>query len=346
MPGELFFEGPVSNWFTAPIGLSFPLQLREARWMREPRGVQDTLERLGAQRRRLRSYAADPITPAIEFAEHHPLTLYEARDAALSYVLGEGRSARLEGGDLDAFPVTVGSWVTGTEYAPDFFAEVGWDHTRSERFLPRPALPRAGEPDDAPLTRLQRVDTDVWHWAMVKSIGGPDLRDELVRIHLHDGLFRSVGAAPITNVLNFEAALPFLYEDFGPGERAALARAVDGWTAPKGLYSTDPSCPAFSPRTRSTASDTSAAGTARSGTTPPRGSCTRSGPSPRAPARRRCGTASRARGRSGRRRTSRSATRWWSSTSTPRPAARTATSPTTSTPRGWTRSSATSRSTR
>ena len=43
MPGELFFEGPVSNWFTAPIGLSFPLQLREARWMREPRGVQDTL---------------------------------------------------------------------------------------------------------------------------------------------------------------------------------------------------------------------------------------------------------------------------------------------------------------
>ncbi len=83
MPGELFFEGPVSNWFTAPIGLSFPLQLREARWMRAPRGVQDTLNAWTANRGALRSYAADPLTPAIEFAEHHPLELGAARDAAL-----------------------------------------------------------------------------------------------------------------------------------------------------------------------------------------------------------------------------------------------------------------------
>ena len=147
MPGELFFEGPVSNWFTAPVGLSFPLHLREARWMRSPRGVQDTLDAWTSNAGALRSYAADPITPAIEFAEHHPLALGAARDAALSYVLGEGRSARLAGGGLHDFPVTVGSWVTGTEYAPDFFAEVGWDHTRSEMFIAPPALPRAGAPD-------------------------------------------------------------------------------------------------------------------------------------------------------------------------------------------------------
>ena len=96
MPGELFFEGPVSNWFTAPIGLSFPLQLREARWMRSPRGVQDTLDAWTANAGALRSYAADPLTPAIEFAEHHPLRLGAARDAALEYVLGKGRSARLQ----------------------------------------------------------------------------------------------------------------------------------------------------------------------------------------------------------------------------------------------------------
>ena len=47
-------------------------------------------------------------------------------------------------------------------------------------------------------------------------------------------------------MLGFEAALPFLYADFGPRERAALARAIDAWTAPKGLYSTAPDCPAFS----------------------------------------------------------------------------------------------------
>jgi hypothetical protein len=249
MPGELFFEGPVSNWFTAPIGLSFPLHLREARWMRSPRGVQDTLDAWTRNAGALRSYAADPLTPAIEFAEHHPLRLGAARDAALAYVLGEGRSARIAGGDMHSFPLTVGSWVTGTEYAPDFFAEVGWDHTRSEMFMAPPTLPRAGEPDSTQsdrMTRIHRVDTDVWHWAMVKALGGPDLRSKLVQLHLHGGFFRSVGAAPIKSALGFEAALPFLYYDFGPSERAALARALDAWTAPKGLYSTAPDCPAFS----------------------------------------------------------------------------------------------------
>jgi hypothetical protein len=253
MPGELFFEGPVSNWFTAPVGLSFPLHVREARWMRSPRGVQDTLDAWTRNAGALRSYAADPITPAIEFAEHHPLALGAARDAALSYVLGEGRSARLAGGGLHEFPLTIGSWVTGTEYAPDFFAEAGWDHRRSEQFIAPPALPRAGAPDSpeaARLTRLHRVDTDVWHWAMVNALGGPDLRDELVRIHLHDGLFRSVGRRPIDSVLGFEAALPFLHDDFGPRERAALVAAIDAWSAPRGLYSTDPSCPAFAAENR------------------------------------------------------------------------------------------------
>ncbi len=105
MPGELFFEGPVSNWFTAPVGLSFPLHLREARWMRSPRGVQDTLNAWTANRGALRSYAADPITPAIEFAEHHPLELGAARDAALVLRARRGpqraarrrRAARLPG---------------------------------------------------------------------------------------------------------------------------------------------------------------------------------------------------------------------------------------------------------
>ena len=252
MPGELFFEGPVSNWFTAPIGLSFPLQLREARWMRSPRGVQDTLNAWTANAGALRSYAADPLTPAIEFAEHHPLQLGAARDAALDYVLGKGRSARLAGGDMHRFPVTVGSWVNGTEYAPDFFAEVGWDHKRSEMFIAPPALPRAGEPDSPQadrLTRVSRVDTDVWHWAMVKALGGPDLRTQLARGTCTTGSSAASASAGRSRACsNFEAALPFLYADFGPRERAALARAIDAWTAPKGLYSTAPDCPAFSRR--------------------------------------------------------------------------------------------------
>ena len=90
------------------------------------------------------------------------------------------------------------------------------------------------------------MDTNVWHRAMVKALGGPDLRSRLVDLHLHGGYFRSVGEAPVERVLGFEAALPFLYADIGPRERLALGRAVDAWTAPKGLYSTGPDCPAFS----------------------------------------------------------------------------------------------------
>jgi hypothetical protein len=251
MPGELFFEGPVSGWFSAPIGLSFPLQLREARWMRAPRGVADTLAAWAQNKGALRSYAADPVSPAVELAQHHSLDLHEILQAARAHLRGEGRSPRLP---LDGeFPLTLGSWVTGTEYAPDFFAEVGWDHRRSEMWMPPPTLPRAGEPDSpgiGRLTRLRRVDTDVWHWAMTRATGGPDLRDAFAALHLHDGVFRSVGSRPIAEVLNFEAALPFLLDDFGPRERAALAAAVDAWTAPYGLMSTAPDCPAFSAENR------------------------------------------------------------------------------------------------
>jgi len=69
----------------------------------------ETLNAWTANAGALRSYAADPLTPAIEFAEHHPLQLGAARDAAFEYVLGRGRSPRLIGGDLQSFPLTAGS---------------------------------------------------------------------------------------------------------------------------------------------------------------------------------------------------------------------------------------------
>jgi hypothetical protein len=87
MPGELRFAGP------APDARALPHQIREARWMRDPRGVQDTLDAWA--RGALGFPDADPYTAAIEFAEHHPLRLYEARNAALELVLaGRGREMR------------------------------------------------------------------------------------------------------------------------------------------------------------------------------------------------------------------------------------------------------------
>ena len=53
--------------------------------MRDPRGVQDTLD--AWSRGALGFPDADPYTAAIEFAEHHQLRLFEARNAALELVL-------------------------------------------------------------------------------------------------------------------------------------------------------------------------------------------------------------------------------------------------------------------
>ena len=141
-------EAYAACWFEvyrdAPGDLG--LKLREYRWMRSPYGVQ---EKLDAWRG-----GGDPYSAAIEFAEHHPLSLWRVREAALDYVLARGGFDALPPGEQEA----------------------------------------------------------VWHWGMVRSLGGPELRDAFVREHPR-----------------FETALPFLLDDFGPRERAALPAPRTAW---------------------------------------------------------------------------------------------------------------------
>lgn len=66
-----------------------------------------------------------------------------------------------------------------------------------------------------------RLDQAVWHWGMVRSLGGPELQDAVAAKFLHDGYFRD--APHIT----WTAVLPFLLADFGERERMGLAQAVD-----------------------------------------------------------------------------------------------------------------------
>jgi hypothetical protein len=122
------------------------LQLRDWRWMRSPYGVQ---ERLDAWRG-----GGDPYSAAIEFGEHHQLSLWRARETALDYVFTRG----------------------------------GFD-----------SLP-------------PNQEEAVWHWGMVRSLGGPDLRAEFLSAHPR-----------------FESALPFLLDDFGPRERWELVQPRTQW---------------------------------------------------------------------------------------------------------------------
>ena len=58
------------------------LKLRELRWMRAVSGVEERLARWDG--------AGDPYTPAIELGEHHQVSLYAAREAALDAVVARG----------------------------------------------------------------------------------------------------------------------------------------------------------------------------------------------------------------------------------------------------------------
>ncbi len=278
MPGTLIYESPSGGWFSAPIGLPLPLQIRELRWDRHPAGVADTISAWTKNAGALRSYIGDPVHAAVLFDAHHPnvLNAQALLDAALAFLDGAGpRSPRIIGGSVSTFPVTVGSWVTGTEFAPDFFAvtPTPWDHTVNEEQLAPPELPRAGEadsPTSQQLGHLRRADTDTFHLLLIRAAAHLATRLHHARAHdlqqaaeamverllqLHGdatGVFRSVDAQTgqfITDAVGFEAILPFLVTSGSPQQRAALRTLLSEQhlLAPFGLTSASQQCPAFSP---------------------------------------------------------------------------------------------------
>jgi hypothetical protein len=122
------------------------LRIRELRWQPATIAVQIALDGWRG--------GGDPYTAAIEFGEHHQLSMAKVRDTALEVVFARGGFDSLPPGEVEA----------------------------------------------------------VWHWGMVRSLGGPDLREPFLREH------------PV-----FETALPFLLDDFSPRERARVGPPRDPW---------------------------------------------------------------------------------------------------------------------
>lgn len=149
-----------ARWFALYVDGPGPLalKLRELRWMRAVHGVEERLARWDG--------AGDPYTPAIELGEHHQVSLFAAREAALDAVVARG----------------------GFSAVPN------------------------------------RLDQAVWHWGMVRALGGPELAGPVAARFLRDGYFRD---AP---TISWTCALPFLLDDFGARERMGLAQAVDALT--------------------------------------------------------------------------------------------------------------------
>ena len=216
--------------------------------------------------------------------------------------------------------------MNGTEYAPDFFAEAGWDHTRSETFIAPPALPRAGAPD-SPRRGAADAGPPRRHRRLALGDGqrarraGPARRARRGST-LHDGLLPLRGRARRSRTCS--ASRPRCRSSTTTSGRASgrpgarrrrvdrAARALLDRAVVPGVLGREPlrrlRVPVLLERPGLELRHLVGPARARRGRR-------------HAPARRRCASASRACGRNGPPRTWRSGCRWSSSTSTPRPAA-------------------------
>ncbi|MFW9915515.1 MAG: hypothetical protein ACFFGZ_07870 [Candidatus Thorarchaeota archaeon] len=275
MQGSLVYESPVGSWFSAPIGLPLPLQIKELTWMRESYGAPDTLKAWLENHGALRAYVSDPISAGLDYNEHHPkeLDLEAFYHAGKGYFAGDfPRSACIVGGSFGSFPIIIGSWVTGTEYAPDFFGKTNppWDHTADKGILPM--VGEEVDPAIATTPRVYRLDANTFHITqllalvkiarLLKKPGdevdqlqkyAENLLNLLENLHCDStGIFHSVderSKAIIHEVINFESILPFLVSswDETKGEAVLEVLSQKHLLAPMGVTSTSQSCEAFSP---------------------------------------------------------------------------------------------------
>ncbi len=131
---RVMYEGQAGAWFTKVIGLPLPLQILEARWLRDP------------------SIAAGQARTALtkedffDYLNWAPWAIWQLhlvwpnRDLirdALPAMKRFVASEEAKDDDKDSLPTVWGSWITGMEYQPSFhyFTEPRWDHKRGDEFV-------------------------------------------------------------------------------------------------------------------------------------------------------------------------------------------------------------------
>ena len=128
------YEGQMGTWFPKIIGFPIPLQIAEARWLKDKSIAYDQARNTIASEDfygylNWTAYALwqlHLVAPDEKF-------LQEALPAMKRFIALE--EAKDE--DKDWLPTVWGSWITGMEYQPSFFyfTNPRWDHTKSEEFI-------------------------------------------------------------------------------------------------------------------------------------------------------------------------------------------------------------------
>lgn len=123
--GECVYESPFGGWFGAPVGLPFPLQVEEMKWLKTKDSLISHIENW------CHGYGA--TQGYIQFTPMAIWDLYlmtgdkeiieKFYESALKFTLRKTEPGTLE------LPVTDGSWITGAEYQPAFYQHTDpeWD---------------------------------------------------------------------------------------------------------------------------------------------------------------------------------------------------------------------------
>lgn len=124
--GEVIYESPAGGWFGCPVGLSVPLHIDEAKWLKSSSLAYSDALNFAHHNGNYHGYIQyTPMAiwslyqknPSIEFLKenYEYISLYTKNKISKS--------------DESGAPSTFGSWVTGAEYQPAFYehAEPKWD---------------------------------------------------------------------------------------------------------------------------------------------------------------------------------------------------------------------------
>lgn len=123
--GECVYESPFGGWFGAPIGLPFPLQVEEMKWMKNTDALISHIENW--------CHAYGATQGYIQFTPMAIWDLYvqTGDEKIISKFYNDALKFTLRKFEDDAIalPVTDGSWITGAEYQPAFYqhTEPSWD---------------------------------------------------------------------------------------------------------------------------------------------------------------------------------------------------------------------------
>ncbi len=144
-PRTAMYESPYGAWFDCVIGLPVPVQIVEARWMRDARVVRSHVLNWCDGVKGYRDYIQFTGHSIAELMKVHPSKEF----AAAVYPAVKG----FAGKEMDGLPIQVGSWMTGAEYQPNFyqFTNPKWDYRRDKEFT-----------NEVGYARLVRLDTAMY----------------------------------------------------------------------------------------------------------------------------------------------------------------------------------------